>query len=111
MSAFQSNVMEPARRGIGSEEKESLMANTKSAKKAARQTVRRTEINKSRRSTMKTSVRKVEEAIASGDKGAAAAALKAAEPTLVRTAQKGVIHPKTASRKVSRLAQRIKAMA
>ncbi len=87
------------------------MANTKSAKKAARQTVRRTEVNKSRRSAMKTDVRKVEEAIASGDKAAATAALKAAEPSLVRTAQKGVLHPRTASRKVSRLAQRVKAMA
>ncbi|WP_072396324.1 30S ribosomal protein S20 [Hyphomicrobium sp. CS1GBMeth3] len=87
------------------------MANTKSAKKAARQTVRRTEVNKSRRSAVKSSVRKVEEAIASGDKAAATAALKAAEPSLVRTAQKGVMHPRTASRKVSRLSQRVKAMA
>ncbi|MCC7252830.1 30S ribosomal protein S20 [Hyphomicrobium sp.] len=87
------------------------MANTKSAKKATRQMVRRTEINKNRRSTAKTAVRKVEEAIASGNKDAAAAALRSAQPSLVRTAQKGVMHPKTASRKVSRLAQRIKAMA
>ncbi|WP_295555829.1 30S ribosomal protein S20 [uncultured Hyphomicrobium sp.] len=86
------------------------MANTKSAKKAARQMVRRTEVNKTRRSAVKTDVRKVEEAIASGDKNAAIAALKTAQPSLVRTAQKGVMHPKTASRKVSRLAQRIKAM-
>jgi small subunit ribosomal protein S20 len=87
------------------------MANTKSAKKAARQMVRRTEINKNRRSAVKTDVRKVEEAIASGDKSAAQAALKSAEPSLVRTAQKGVMHRKTAARKVSRLAQRVKAMA
>lgn len=87
------------------------MANTKSAKKATRQMVRRTEINKNRRSAVKTEVRKVEEAIASGDKTAAAAALKSAEPSLVRTAQKGVFHRKTAARKVSRLAQRVKAMA
>src|SRR5262245_35777777 len=80
-----------------------FMANTKSAKKAARQRITRTEINKDRKSALKTSVRKVEEAIASGRKDAAVAALKAAEPTLVRTAQKGVIHPKAASRKVSRL--------
>jgi small subunit ribosomal protein S20 len=86
------------------------MANTKSAKKAARQMVRRTEINKGRQSHVKTEVRKVEEAITSGNKAAAAAALKAAEPILVRTAQKGVMHPKTASRKVSRLAARIKSM-
>lgn len=87
------------------------MANTKSAKKAARQMVRRTEINKARRSTLKTEVRKVEEAISAGKKDVAVAALKAAEPVLVRTAQKGVIHRNAASRKVSRLAQRIKKMA
>lgn len=87
------------------------MANTSSAKKAVRQIARRTSVNRARRSRMRTFVRKVEEAIASGKKDAAVSALKAAEPTLVRTAQKGVIHPKTASRKVSRLAQRIKAMA
>jgi small subunit ribosomal protein S20 len=87
------------------------MANTKSAKKAARQMVRRTEVNKNRRSAVKTTVRKVEEAIASGDKNAAAAALKAAQPSLARTAQKGVMHKKTASRKVSRLSARVKAMA
>ncbi len=87
------------------------MANTSSAKKAARQTVRRTEVNKARRSRMRTEVRKVEEAIASGEKSAAAAALKVAEPVLARTAQKGVMHKNTASRKVSRLAARVKAMA
>jgi small subunit ribosomal protein S20 len=87
------------------------MANTKSAKKAARQRITRTEINKDRKSALKTSVRKVEEAIASGQKDVAVAALKAAEPTLVRTAQKGVLHRRSASRKVSRLAQRVKAMA
>lgn len=87
------------------------MANTKSAKKAARQMVTRTEINKDRKSRMKSTVRKVEEAITSGDKQAASAALKLAEPVLVSTAQKGVLHRRTASRKVSRLAQRVKAMA
>lgn len=87
------------------------MANTKSAKKAARQTVRRTEANKARRSRARSYARKVEEAIASGDKAAAAAALKEAEPVLARTAQKGLVHRKTASRKVSRLAKRISAMA
>lgn len=87
------------------------MANTKSAKKAARQAVRRTEINKARRSRLKTEVRRVEEAIASGDKVAALAALKTAEPLLARTAQKGVMTKKTASRKVSRLTARFKAMA
>jgi small subunit ribosomal protein S20 len=86
------------------------MANTKSAKKAARQTVRRTEANKARRSRARSYARKVEEAIASGDKAVAAAALKAAEPVLARTAQKGLVHRKTASRKVSRLAKRVSAM-
>jgi small subunit ribosomal protein S20 len=87
------------------------MANTKSAKKAERQMIARTAVNKNRRSAVKTHVRNVEEAIASGNKDAAAAALKSAQPALVRTAQKGVMHTKTASRKVSRLAQRVKAMA
>ena len=86
------------------------MANTSSAKKAARQMIRRTEVNKARRSRVKSDVRSVEEAIASGDKNKAEAALKAAEPNLVRTAQKGMMHKKTASRKVSRLANRVKAM-
>ena len=86
------------------------MANTKSAKKAARQTVRRTNANKGRRSRMRSYARKVEEAIAAGDKEAAAAALKEAEPVLARTAQKGLVHRKTASRKVSRLAKRVSAM-
>jgi small subunit ribosomal protein S20 len=86
------------------------MANTKSAKKAARQTNRRTEVNKARRTRLRSSVRKVEEAIASGDKNAAAAALKAAEPVIVRTGQVGVVHRKAASRKVSRLAKRVGAM-
>jgi small subunit ribosomal protein S20 len=86
------------------------MANTKSAKKAARQTTKRTAVNKTRRSRMRSSVRKVEEAIASGNKDAARAALKDAEPVLARTAQKGLLHQKTASRKVSRLSKRISAM-
>jgi len=86
------------------------MANTSSAKKAARQMISRTAINKNRRTRMKTGVRGVEEAIASGDKAKAAAALKAVEPLLVRTAQKGIVHKKAASRKVSRLAARVKKM-
>ena len=86
------------------------MANTSSAKKAARQAVRRTDMNKARESRLKTHVRKVEEAIASGKKVDAEAALKAAQPILMRTAQKGNIHPKTASRKVSRLTKRVKAL-
>lgn len=86
------------------------MANTPSAKKAIRKIAARTEVNKDRRSRMRSFLRKVEEAIASGDKGAATAALKAAEPELMRSAQKGVVHKNTASRKVSRLAQRVKAI-
>ncbi len=87
------------------------MANTKSAKKAARQAVRRTAINKSRRSRMRTFVRKVEEAIAAGDHAAATAALKVAEPILMRSVQKGVVHKNAASRKVSRLTKAVKALA
>ena len=87
------------------------MANTSSAQKAARQAVRRTEINKSRKSRVKLSLRKVEEALASGDKNAAKAALAAAEPVLMRSSQKGVVHKKAASRKVSRLSARLKALA
>lgn len=86
------------------------MANTSSAKKAARQMISRTLVNKARRTRVKTDVRTVEEAIASGDRAKAEAALKAAQPLLVRTAQRGMMHKKTASRKVSRLAKRVKAM-
>ena len=86
------------------------MANTKSATKAARQTVRRTAVNKSRTSEMRSYVRKVEEAIATGNKDAAKAALAAAQPVLMRSAQKRVLHKKTAARKVSRLTARLKAM-
>ena len=86
------------------------MANTKSAKKAARQAVRRTEVNKSRRSRMRTSVRNVEEAIAKGDQAAAILAMKLAEPELGRAAQKGVVHKNSAARKVSRLVRRIKTL-
>lgn len=86
------------------------MANTKSAQKAARQMIRRTEVNKARRSRVKTDVRSVEEAIKAGDRAKAEVALKAVEPILMRTAQKGMMHKKTASRKVSRLTQRVKAM-
>jgi small subunit ribosomal protein S20 len=83
------------------------MANTSSAKKAARQAVKREAINKARRSRMRTAVRKVEEAIASGDRDRAVAALREAEPQLMRAAQTNVVHKNTASRKVSRLAQRL----
>lgn len=86
------------------------MANTVSAKKMTRKIAKRTAINRSRRSRMRTFVRKVEEAIAAGNKNDAAAALRAAEPELMRAAQKGIVHSNTASRKVSRLAHRIKAL-
>ena len=83
------------------------MANTSSAKKITRQIVRRTEVNKARRSQLRTYVRKVEEAIAGGDRNTALAALKTAEPHIMRAAQKGVVHKNTASRKVSRLTHQI----
>lgn len=86
------------------------MANTKSAKKAVRQIARRTAANKARRSHMRSSIRKVEEAIASGNREAAQTALREAEPVMARTAQKGVLHRRAASRKVSRLAKRVGAM-
>lgn len=84
------------------------MANTKSAKKAIRQIERRTAVNKNRRTRMRGFVRKVEEALAAGDAGAAQEALKQAQPEIMRAAQKGVLHGNTASRKVSRLAKRVK---
>jgi small subunit ribosomal protein S20 len=86
------------------------MANTTSAKKAARKMIRRTENNKSRRSQLKAYVRKVEEALASRDKAAATRALGAAEPILMRSAQRGVVHKNSAARKVSRLAARVRAL-
>ena len=87
------------------------MANTTSAKKAVRKIARRTAVNRSRRSKMRTFVRKVEEAIASGDANAAREALATAEPIMMRAAQKGVVHKNTASRSVSRLTTRVKALA
>ncbi|MGE3145255.1 MAG: 30S ribosomal protein S20 [Pseudorhodoplanes sp.] len=87
------------------------MANTKSARKAARVTARRTEINKKRRTNMRSAIRKVEEAIASGDQKAAQAALHAAEPKIMRAAQLNITHKKTASRKVSRLTHQIAKLA
>lgn len=86
------------------------MANTASAKKAVRKIALRTAINKSRKSRVRTFVRKVETAIGTGDHTAALAALRMAEPELLRAAQKGVLHKNTASRKVSRLASRVKAL-
>jgi small subunit ribosomal protein S20 len=86
------------------------MANTVSAKKMTRKIAKRTAINRSRRSRMRTFLRKVEEAIASGDRNAATAALRAAEPEIMRAAQKGIVHKNTASRKVSRLAHRVQTL-
>ena len=83
------------------------MANTSSAKKMVRKIAKRTDINRSRRSRMRTFLRKVEEAIATGDQAAAQAALRAAQPEIMRAAQKSIVHKNTASRKVSRLASRI----
>lgn len=87
------------------------MANTTSARKATRKIARKTEINKKRRAALRGSVRKVEEAITSGDRAAAQAALKAAEPAIMRAAQRGIVHKNNASRKVSRLAHRIAKLA
>jgi len=86
------------------------MANTSSAKKAIRQSERRTAVNKNARSRMRTSVKKVEAAIAAGDQTQAAEALRAAQPELMSNAQRGILHKKTASRKISRLSARIKAL-
>ncbi|MDP5083889.1 MAG: 30S ribosomal protein S20 [Yoonia sp.] len=86
------------------------MANSPQAKKRARQNTARFAINKMRRSRIRTYLRAVEEAIASGDQSAAAAALKAAQPELMRGVTKGVLHKNTASRKMSRLAARVKAV-
>jgi ribosomal protein S20 len=87
------------------------MANTPSAKKATRKIAARTAVNKSRRSRMRTYLRKVEEAIAAGDHKIALEALRAAEPEIVRAASKGIVHANAAARKVSRLNSRVKALA
>ena len=81
------------------------MANHKSAKKRIRRNANRAEINKSRISRIRTFLKRVETAIASGDKGAAQTALKEAQPALMRGVSKGVLHKNTASRKMSRLSQ------
>ena len=86
------------------------MANTPQSKKRARQNERRYAVNKTRRSRIRTYLRKVEEAIASGDKDAAAEALKSAQPELMRGVTKGVFHKNTAARKMSRLSARVKAI-
>lgn len=86
------------------------MANTTSAKKMARKIIRRTEVNRSRRSRMRSFVRKVEEAISGGNHDAALAALRVAEPEMMKAAQHGIVHKNNASRKVSRLAARVGAL-
>jgi len=93
------------------ERKTEPMANTPQSKKRARQIERVTAVNKARRSRIRTYLRKVEEALASGDAAAAAEALKSAQPELMRGVTKGVVHKNTASRKISRLAARVKALA
>ncbi len=87
------------------------MAHHASAKKRIRQTARRTQVNRARLSSVRTSIRKVEEAIAGGDQATAQAAFRAAQPLVMRSAQKGVLHKNMASRKLSRLAKQIKGMA
>ncbi len=84
------------------------MANSPQAKKRARQAEARFAVNKARRSRIRTYLRKVEEAIASGDKDAARAALRAAQPELMRGVSKGVFHKNTAARKMARLSSRVK---
>lgn len=86
------------------------MANTTSAKKMARKIARRTEVNRARRSRVRTFIRKVEEAISGGDHAVALDALRSAEPEMMRAAQHGIVHRNNASRKVSRLAARVNAL-
>jgi small subunit ribosomal protein S20 len=86
------------------------MANTPQAKKRARQNEARFQVNKARRSRIRTFLRKVEEAITSGNKDAASAALRDAQPELMRGVTKGVFHKNTVARKMSRLSARVKAI-
>ena len=86
------------------------MANTPSSRKAVRKISARTEVNKSRRTRVRTFVRKFDDAITAGNKAAAEVAFKAVEPELMRAVTKGVLHKNAASRKVSRLAKRLKTL-
>jgi small subunit ribosomal protein S20 len=86
------------------------MANTPSAKKRVRQLERKTEVNKARRSRIKTFIKKVEESILAGDSGEAKNAFKIAQPEIQRGVTKGIFHKNTASRKLSRLLKRVKAV-
>jgi small subunit ribosomal protein S20 len=108
--AFQAAARIPLASAAAAKEPK-FMANTKSAQKAVRKIARRTAVNKMRRSQTRTSVRKVEEALEAKDAAAAAEAFRAAEPLLARSAQKGIVHKNAASRKISRLAKRVKALA
>lgn len=86
------------------------MANTASARKRIRQTAKRTERNRARKSRVRTFLRKLEDAISGGDKAAAQEAFRAAQPELQRAATKGVLHANTVARKLSRLSARVKAV-
>ena len=86
------------------------MANSPQSKKRARQATRRTEVNRARRSRIRTFLRNVEEAIAGGDQKQAAEALRLAQPEIMRGVTKGITHKNTASRKISRLSARVKAL-
>lgn len=86
------------------------MANIASAKKRIRSTAAKTEVNRARRSRIRRYIRKVEEAIATGDKDAATSAYREAQPEIQRGVTKGVLHRNTAARKISRLSSRIKAL-
>jgi len=86
------------------------MANTAQSKKRARQSEARYAVNKARRSRIRTFLRKVEEALASGNQQAAATALHAAQPELARGVSKGVMHKNTVARKMSRLTHRLNVM-
>ena len=86
------------------------MANTSSAKKMVRKIARRTEVNKARRSRVRTFLRRVEKAIQSGDKAAADSAFRDVQPELQRAVTKGVMHKRTVARKLSRLSNRVKAL-
>ena len=86
------------------------MANTPSAKKRVRQLARKTEVNKARRSRIKTFIKKVEESILAGDSSEAKNAFKIAQPEIQRGVTKGIFHKNTASRKLSRLLKRVKSV-
>lgn len=86
------------------------MANTRSAKKMVRKIAQRTDVNKARRTNMRTHIRKLEEAITAGDKPNAVEALRLAQPKIIRSAQKGLMHARTAARKVSRLTKRVNSL-